>query len=307
MVSGSKIFTSILVSFALLVVKPSQARFVLWETPQADLRDRGNIIRIATFNIRSNYGSDTQDWKTRRKSLDSLFRKYDFDILGVQEPYQPQIDELMTLHGNTYDYFVVGTGNINSRGLSHSNPIFYRKDRFELLQKGVFWFSENPDSVGSVSWDASQARNCVWVQLRDRKTGVSFYIFNSHFDHKSTLARNNSAQLLLDQVKKIAGDDLVICTGDFNTRQTTTAFKRLSSGHLMDTYNIARKVENSDYRTSHGYKDIPPIANAARIDHIFISRKPKSKKVDMWKVCNENFDGNWASDHFPVYIDLRLQ
>src|SRR5690606_332085 len=134
---------------ASLAAHPTQARFESWKKTQVDLRDRGNIIRIATFNIRSNYGSDTQDWGTRLQSLDSLFRIYDFDILGVQEPYQPQIDELMELHGNTYDYYVVGTGNINSRGLSHSNPIFYRKDRFELLQKGVFWFSENPDSVGS--------------------------------------------------------------------------------------------------------------------------------------------------------------
>ena len=303
----SNLFTFLMISLGILAVEVCFPTLMACQKHPGGLPDPGSSVRIATFNIRSNHGSDTQDWGTRRKSLDSLFRMYEFDILGVQEPYQPQIDELMKLHGNTYDNFVVGTGNINSRGLSHSNPIFYRKDRFTLLQSGVFWFSEQPDSLGSVSWEASQARNCVWVQLRDRNTGVSFYLFNSHFDHKSTAARNQSARLLIEKIKQIAGNDTVFCTGDFNTRQTTDAFKTLSSGMLMDAYTAARRVENDNYRTSHGYKNIPPEPNAARIDHIFISRKIKNKQVKFWKVCNETFDGKWASDHFPVYIDLELK
>jgi len=271
------------------------------------MADRGNTLRIATFNIRSFHGSDTQDWDSRKKSLDSLFRSYDFDIIGVQEPYQPQMDELAELHGGVYDYFVVTTGNFNSKGWSHSNPVYYRRDRFKLLNKGVFWFSEQPDSMGSVSWEASQARNCVWVQLEDRRTGVAFYLFNSHFDHKSTLARNNSAALLVEKIKSIAGKDPVICTGDFNTNLGTNAYKTLASSDLLtDTYTLAKKVENDNYQTSHGYKIIPPEPNARRIDHIFISRKYKPKEVKYWKVCNETFDGHFASDHFPVYIDLTL-
>lgn len=27
----------------------------------------------------------------------------------------------------------------------HNNPIFYKKERFELLDSGSFWFSETPD------------------------------------------------------------------------------------------------------------------------------------------------------------------
>lgn len=300
----SKFLVLLMISTGILAVEVSSAMLMACQKKTGSLTDPENSVRIATFNIRSNYGSDTQDWGTRLKSLDSLFRLYKFDIVGVQEPYQPQIDELMQLHGHTYDYYVVHTGNINSRGVSHSNPVFYRKDRYELLERGVFWFSENPDSVGSVSWEASQARNCVWVQLRDRKTGAVFYVFNSHFDHKSTLARNHSAELLVEKVKKIAGKYPVFCTGDFNTRQTTNAFKTLSSGILMDTYSLAKRVENDNYRTSHGYKKIPPEPGAARIDHIFISTRFRNPKVTLWKVCNEDFDGNWASDHFPVYIEM---
>lgn len=268
--------------------------------------ERRKDVHIATFNIRSNYGSDSQDWETRLVSLDSLLRMYDFDILGVQEPYKPQIDELMKLHGEVYDYYVVHTGNINSRGVSHSNPVFYRKERFKLLTSGVFWFSEKPDSVGSVSWDASQARNCIWLQLYDRISGIDFFVFNSHFDHKSALARDKSAGLLIEKIKQMAGNKLTICTGDFNTNQTSTAFKTLSTEILIDAHAIAKRIVNDDYKTSHGYKIIPPEPGSSRIDHIFISRKVKPKKIKLWKVCNETFNGKWASDHFPVFIELSL-
>lgn len=302
MIKISAVIFCLLIATALFAVDPQVLKM-----DRDHLQDNPGNIRVATFNIRSFHGSDPQDWNSRRRSIDSIFNMYDFDIIGIQEPYQPQIEELQKLYGGVYDSYVVPTGNFNSKGWSHSNPVFYRKDRFTLLDKGVFWFSETPDSMGSVSWEASQARNCVWVKLEDKKTGNSFYIFNSHFDHKSSNARNHSAKLLKEQVQQIAGKSLAICTGDFNSSQNSSAYKTLSNGFLIDTYSLAKKVENENYRSSHGYKTIPPEPNARRIDHIFITRKFKNKKITYWKICNEDFNGNWASDHFPVYIDLTLE
>ncbi|NGM63217.1 endonuclease/exonuclease/phosphatase family protein [Sphingobacterium sp. SGG-5] len=268
--------------------------------------EEATTIRLATYNIRSNFGSDTQDWDTRLASLDALFQKYNFDIIGVQEPYQRQIDDLMELYGDTYDYYVVNTGNVVGGGVSHSNPVFWRKSRFTLQDKGVFWFSTTPEVEGSVSWDASQARNCVWVKLYDNEYKLSLFVFNVHFDHESTVARNNSAGLLVDKVKAIAGAHLTLCTGDFNTNQNTTAFATLTTSDvLIDTHPIAEKMVNDDYKTNHGYTVIPPEEGSLRIDHVLIS-KLFPKKVKLWQCVIDNFNGNWASDHYPVFIDLDL-
>ena len=271
-------------------------------------KNKTTSIRLATFNIRSNYGSDTQDWHTRLTSLDSLLRMYDFDIIGSQEPYQRQLNDLMKLQGKVYDYFVVNTRNSDAIAATHSNPIFYKKERFKLIKSGVFWYSETPDVPASVSWDASQARNCNWVELYDKHTGRSFFVFNSHFDHKSTTARNHSAQLLIDKVKAIAKDSLAICTGDFNTVQTTNAFATLSkSGVLMDSHAIAKKVVNDEYKTNQGYTVRPPAPGTGRIDHILVSVKSSPQTIRLWKCCIENFNGKWASDHYPVYIEFDLK
>ena len=263
-------------------------------------------IRIATYNIRSNGGSDTQDWDTRLASLDSLFQRYDFDIIGSQEPFQRQIDDLMDLHGDVYDYVTFRTGSGGSPVTSHHNPVFWKKDRFSLLDSGMFWFSETPDVQFSISWGASQPRNCIWVKLHDEESNQDFYVFNSHFDHQSTPAKAQSASLLLARVDSIAGDDLAICTGDFNTNQTTQIFANLStSGVLVDTHTIADSIVNDDYRTSHGYTVIPPAPGSYRIDHILISES-FSGSISLWKCAVDNFGGNWASDHYPVFIDLGL-
>lgn len=263
-------------------------------------------VRIATYNIRSNGGSDTQDWETRLESLDSLFQLYDFDIIGSQEPFQRQIDDLMDRYGDVYDYVSFRTGSGGSPVTSHHNPVFWKKDRFSLLDSGMFWFSETPDVQFSISWGASQPRNCIWVKLHDEETETDFYVFNSHFDHQSTPAKAESAHLLLARVDSIAGNELTICTGDFNTNQTTQIFANLStSGILEDTHAIADSIVNDDYRTSHGYTVIPPAPGSLRIDHILISES-FSGTVNLWKCAVENFGGNWASDHYPVFIDLEL-
>ncbi len=263
-------------------------------------------LRLASYNIRSNFGTDSQDWNTRLSSLAAQFREYRFDIIGVQEPYERQIPELLRRLGRDYRHFVVPTRE-NAKGtLPHTNPIFFRKSRFELLRNGAFWYSETPFESGSMSWDASQERNCVWVQLRDKETGVTFFVFNSHFDHKSDEAKRQSAALLRALAPHIAGPHLSFFTGDFNSDQNSEAYQILTQpSRLVDSHAVAQKIVNDDYRTSHGYRVIEPAPGSSRIDHIFLSRV-SPPQVLHWECIADNFKGKWASDHFPVYVDVDL-
>ena len=52
-----------------------------------------------------------------------------------------------------------------------------------------------------------------------------FYLFNTHFDHRGQQARTQSARLLLEKIDALAGDALVIVTGDFNVVPTTEAYR----------------------------------------------------------------------------------
>ena len=56
-------------------------------------------------------------------------------------------------------------------------------------------------------WDAVCVRIVTWVHLKEIKTGNTFYVFNTHFDHVGDTARLESARLIKQEIKAIAKDE----------------------------------------------------------------------------------------------------
>ena len=263
-------------------------------------------IRVATYNIQYDNSSDQDNkWTTRRDLLRQLLQSEKFDIFGAQEPYLTQIKDIEPfLDGYTWvGENVIGDKTAQRR---HYNPVFYRKDKFEVLDMGSFWYSETPSAPGSKGWDSYSPRMCNWVHFRIRANGREFYHFNSHFDHIGTTARAESAKLLVAKVREIAGGKPAFCTGDFNSNQNTEAYKTIAgSGILADSYVRCPSKTNGDWPTYNGYKYLsPPPAAASRIDHVFVT--PKDTKVVSWRIVNNSYNRKYPSDHFPVVIEWSL-
>ena len=260
-------------------------------------------VRLATYNIQyDNNGDPNGEWDNRKEILKQLLLQYDFDIFGAQEPYKEQIEDMASwLPGYAWTgVSVTGATDVERK---HFNPIFYKKDRFEIVEQGAFWYSETPDVAGSKGWDSYSPRMCNWVHFKDLKTGKEFVHFNSHFDHKGTVAREESARLLVEKVKEIAGDLPAVCTADYNSNQKTEAYRIIvTSDRLADSYSRAEHRENDKWPTYNGYKYIStPPANATRIDHIFITKK--NNKVQSWKIINDTYGYKYPSDHNPILIE----
>ena len=100
-------------------------------------------------------------------------------------------------------------------------------------------------SPGSKGWGASLPRIVTWVELKDKKSKKRLYYFNTHFAHDSDSARIMSAGILLKEVKRIAGRNSFVITGDFNMSPESKAYSILtekSSSHaiLKDSYLISK-------------------------------------------------------------------
>ena len=245
-------------------------------------------IRVATYNIQYDNSSDQDNkWTTRRDLLRQLLQSEKFDIFGAQEPYLTQIKDIEPfLDGYTWvGENVIGDKTAQRR---HYNPVFYRKDKFEVLDMGSFWYSETPSAPGSKGWDSYSPRMCNWVHFRIRANGREFYHFNSHFDHIGTTARAESAKLLVAKVREIAGGKPAFCTGDFNSNQNTEAYKTIAgSGILADSYVRCPSKTNGDWPTYNGYKYIStPPAAASRIDHVFVTPKDTKGTCVYCKHCH---------------------
>lgn len=157
-------------------------------------------VNVATFNLRMDTPKDgVNAWSNRKEMVKGLIRFHDFDIFGTQEGFKHQLDNILEL-GN---YAYIGVGRDDGKEAGEHSAIFYKTDRFKVLDKGNFWFSETPDIPGK-GWDAICCnRICSWGKFRDKVSGKTFFFFNSHYDHQGKVARRESSHLLLKRSVKL--------------------------------------------------------------------------------------------------------
>lgn len=262
--------------------------------------DKALKLNIATYNIRLITSADQGDraWTNRLPWVKKIIQKYDFDICGTQEGFKSQINDILTL--GEYDY--IGSGRDDGIDKGETSAILYKKNKFEVLDKGDFWLSETPNRP-SKGWDANINRIVSWGKFKDIKTEKEFFFFNAHYDHQGKIAQKESSKLMLVKIKEIAGDYPVFFTGDLNVPPTSDAVKALvDSGLLWDSRHSSVETIYGTEGTFHGYNLDGKTTN--RIDYIFVS---KTVKVIKYGVINDDIELNeFSSDHFPVLVNAEL-
>lgn len=271
------------------------------EPPEPPVETTTITLNVATYNLRLLTSADTGDkaWIKRKVYADKIIKKYDFDIFGTQELVYSQITDLLAL-SSSYGYLGVGRDNGTTTG--EFSAIFYKKNKFEVLEQGTFWLSQTPDTP-SKGWDASLNRICTWAKFKEKESKKEFYFFNTHFDHVGTIARKESSKLILQKMKAIAKDSPAICTGDFNLEPNAEAILTLvNSNYVWDSRTVSKTPASGTEGTFHGYdlnKD-----KYSRIDYIFIT---KDVKVQSYGVINDDIELNaFSSDHFPVLVKAEF-
>src|SRR5690606_28711465 len=149
-------------------------------------------------------------------------------------------------------------------------PVLFRKDRFERIDAGSFWYSETPEEKESKSWDAMFPRIASWCLLADKRTGKSFYFFNTHFDHVGKIARRKSAEILRHYADSLAADSPLIITGDFNSRDSSAVYHHMVSGNVNDAMDVSETAHYGPVNTASGFW-VKPEPVRARIDYIFVN------------------------------------
>lgn len=255
-------------------------------------------ITVATYNLRYNEPRDSINaWPNRKDWVRELIRFHDFELFGTQEGL---IDQITYLAGmEEYDY--VGVGRDDGATAGEHSAIFYKKERFEVLDKGNFWLSETPGEP-SFGWDAtSHRRICSWAKMKDKRSGKPFYFFSVHFDHRGKVARVESARLILQKIKEIAGDMPVIFVGDLNSRPDSEAIAILDEA-LNDAYKVTQAPPYGPTGTTNGFNWNR--TGAARIDYIYTTDQVEILK---YGVLSDSRDQRFPSDHFPVVARIRIK
>ena len=253
------------------------------------------VLKIATFNLRMDTPSDGENaWFHRKDMVNDLIRFYGFDLFGTQEGFTHQLNDILRLS----DYRFIGVGRDDGKDAGEHCAIFYRSDRFKVLDQGDFWLSEHPEKPGR-GWDGTCCnRICTWGKFEDLKNHKQFYFFNVHYEYEGEVARRESSNLMISRIKSIAGNQPVFLTGDFNAFPTEEPIRILNdSGFLNDSYKITKEAPFGPVCTYHGYDST--IKTEERLDYIWVT---DSIQIDKYGVLTNTLYGHTPSDHFPVMV-----
>jgi len=260
--------------------------------------------KVMSFNIRyANPNDGINAWSNRHDLVYDFLNEQKPDIIGFQEALKIQVDQLSN-ELNAYSY--VGAGRDDGKDSGEFTPIFYRKDKYDLLSSSHFWLSETPEVVGSKAWGAVLPRIVTWVQLQDKQNGYIFYVFNTHLSHVSAYARNESTILLLNKIKTIAGSAPVVLTGDFNATPEERMYTTMTNNwkgykQLWDSRAVSFSDDEPFQQTFNGFNaETPTIV----IDHIFVNGYFDVERFVTHKVLKDDV---FISDHYPISSELSFR
>ncbi|MBQ3333882.1 MAG: endonuclease/exonuclease/phosphatase family protein [Thermoguttaceae bacterium] len=269
--------------------------------------DDGGTFRVMSYNIKCAGSAEDNNWSVRLPLVVDQIKEVDPLLFGLQEPTAFQMDGIAAA---LPEYDFVGVARDDGKRKGEFSPVFYKKDGFELLDSGTFWLSETPEVPGSRGWDAACNRVVSWAKLRCKKSGKTLVFADTHFDHVSDQARQNSARLVLERMYPITEKWSLpfFITGDFNCNASSKGYKTLTAGTdeipaLIDSAKIAKETISDVQRTFNNWGKVPADKKSAYIDFIFVDGKVE---VDKFVICPDTREEVYPSDHNAIWAEVRI-
>ena len=249
-------------------------------------------IKYISYNIRYGTADDGDNaWDIRKPATKEMISIEQPDVFGLQEAL---VGQLEYIDSNFPQYSRVGVGRDDGKEEGEFMAVYYRNDKFKLLDNGNFWLSETPDEC-SMGWDAACRRIVTWAKLKDKETGKVFYAFNTHLDHVGEEARRKGLALIVERIGDMNKHNLpMVLTGDFKVFPDDSCLTELDMmmksarvfAAVSDTTasfnNWGREAKVIDYNYYKGFSDC----------HDF-------------RVVTESFAGKpFISDHYPIVSEF---
>lgn len=270
---------------------------------------------LLSYNVRVDFTGET--WVNREAVIAETLQEHAPEVILIQEASEWMIAQYQAMLPDYY--YLVGERSDGHRGDQRWYefvPIFYRPDRFEVVDQGSFWVGEDPARPGDTLDNTKHhGRAFNWVALRDRATGKTIAIGNVHIHGQRAEV---AVELLVKRMREEVGQMPMILAGDYNSLPESDAYQRLVAPDdlgLVDARAIAGQVRGP-LETSLGPGEAVASADLAnqkpgsldraarRIDYVFVTPDVQVDEFEVQKRAVK--PGFFASDHFPIWVRLTL-
>jgi len=235
-------------------------------------------------------------------------KNYDVDIFGMQEVNYLWISHLkgdsLLDYGciEGYSTSVKNYDTIPANIWDLMNPIYYKKDKFTLLESGKAFLT--PDGLRATKqWDSiNMKRTMTWAVLENKESGEVTTVINAHLVLSGKEAKVEQVKLLYkkgEQLKKKYGGGIVIL-GDHNFMENTEPYiEYLKGGVVADSKYLTTNHVSKATDTTFGQYTA---TYGSPIDFCMIS--PGDYIVEKYEVFDGVYTDGTVSDHSAVYTEL---
>ena len=274
--------------------------------------EEGAEMRIMTFNI----AGDSKEYAGRKDKIVQVILDYLPDVVGFQEA--KAINHKDILRGEELsEYYETNKKTHDPNSPVNYTPILYLKSKYNQLEGGVEWNNSR--------YTGTNTKSLSWTVLERISDGKRFMVINIHGSLWSTdyklpegethdtmnakaaveWKEDNMRQMLakIDEMRAKYGDIAVLTTGDYNYNNTHSAYQIMKSSGLGSAQEYAVNGATTSHGSYHNTVGEMPAEGGLSIDHIFYT--PEHVTVLKHVIGYREIDVQ-ASDHCPVYVDVKL-
>ena len=259
-----------------------------------------DIVRIGTYNIKTIIAEDDENnnWEYRKTRLVQSIRENDFDVWGINECSTEALSYLAGEFASTYNFQMFSPYSQDGNG-DKMQGIVYKKT-FSLSNWHYFWLSNTPDIM--VTNDGTSNRGgCCATLTRD---GTPIFVMVTH-GAQDTEVKETYAPLFaqMEAAYNTSGAPSFF-VGDMNARPdqpTSLEYKKTWN----DTYESVSRCDRTGPLATYNAFNLSRnmYTHPSRIDYVYYKGA-----TPLNYVCNDTrYDGYYASDHLPVYSDMRVR
>jgi hypothetical protein len=245
-------------------------------------------LTLVDLNLRYDNPADVENaWSNRKNTTLPWLKNQQADLYFFQEVLHHQYIELQEQLAGYQSY---GVGREDGLEKGEYSPIFFKSERFEMIESLTIWLSPTINTP-SKGWDAACERIATVVVLKDKKDDQPLLCINTHWDHVGKVAQDNSADLISSLLHSLHSRYQIV-GGDFNVTASHPGIQKLS-----EQLNLMQAQNSRD--TYHGFRD-EIITENGPIDLVFASDALQATKCQYYR---HSTDGKFLSDHDALLIE----
>lgn len=280
-------------------------------------------IRVMTWNLLFNLNDqkclEDNKWPKRLPKIVRLIEYHSPDILGTQELYGVQKNDLHEKLKSIYEvYGKAGPGKSHEE--KETNAIFFKKERFICRQKIT---REMRIDLKEGKKSEFPDKTFTFLRLYDTVSKNELVVLNTHLTFDSPDIRDSQVRMIVKFAHEFIQKYPVLIMGDFNFMPLKTDISAINPLPCHDGDQLVRLFLEAEFRravtwsllghagTNSTYTNNPPRSKpfegtgtpGVELDEIFVNRKIT---VLFLIVETAKIDGQYPSDHLPKEADILL-